>query len=296
MNLLVSIEHAMGWGDFIQRLISSLNYIQYVKTNFKDVFISYVIFEKGTNFLNKALNVEFLNNFVNEFEIRNDYYIFENFTSEYRGKKYKRLYSIFNHKGIEAKSPGFWDVHAEEDHYDRLAELNTNAYQFGYRNISEGEVPIPDYKFPIFNQELYNQAIGFIKDKFNGPFESIFYRSSNIPNIPFIEKYANYLKGNIDQGKKYFICSNVIDSKDIIKSAGFNLEMIRPSETHNKNYTFGITSIDEKIYPYLVTETIILSKSSKIHYCGDHYIVSVFNWYPVLVKNVELINYDAILR
>jgi len=296
MNLLVSIEHAMGWGDFIQRLISSLNYIQYVKTNFKDVRISFVIYEKSTNFLCKALNMEFFHNFVDEFEIRNDYYIFENFACEYKGRQYKRLYSIFNHRGIEAKSPGFWDVHAEQDCYDKLSQCNTNAHAFGYRNISEGQAVVQDHKFPIFNEHLYNEAMSFIHDKFNGPFESIFYRSSSVPDIAFIEKYAHHLKNNIDQSKKYFICSNVMDSKDIIQRAGFNLEMIRPNVTHNNNYTFGITSIDEKIYPFLVTETVILSKSSKIHYCGDHYVVSVFNWYPVLVKNVNLINYDPILR
>lgn len=296
MNLLVSIEHAMGWGDFIQRLISALNYIDYVKKNFSNIKISFIIYEKNSNFLKDSLNVEFFNSFVDEFEIRNDYYVFENFNCEFKDRKFKRLYSVFNHRGIEERCPGFWDVHANLDDYDTLKNLNTNAYQFGYRNISEQQGPIPDLNFPIFNQTLYNLALQFIKNNFNLPFESIYYRSNCSPNLDLINKFANHLKTNLDLGKEYFICSNIGEVKEAFINSGFKLKMIRPIETHNKNYCFGVTGIDEKIFSYLITEMVILCNSNKIHYCGDHCVVSVYNLYPCLVKGVELVNYDPILR
>lgn len=296
MKILVSIEHGMGWGDFIQRLISSLNYIHFVKENCPDAYISFVLYEKGTNFLEKSLNTIFLKSFVNHLNFKNDYYIFENFNAEYGSIKYKRLYSIFNHRGIESRCPGFWDVFVEEEKYEEFKAMNLNAYKFGYRNISENEGRVPDHNFPIFNVDLYNEAKEFINNNFTEPYESIYYRSSCVPDIALIEKFSNHLKQNLDLSKTYFVCSNVSDAKISLQNAGLDLKMIRPIETHNKNYTFGVTGIDEKIFSYLVTETVLLSKSKRIHYCGDHYVVSVFNWYPALVKGIELINYDPILR
>jgi len=296
MNLLVSIEHGMGWGDFMQRLISCLNFIDFVKKNFNHIKISFIIYEKSTNFLKDALNLDFLKSYVDEFEIRNDYYIFENFNCEFNGKKFKRLFSIFNHRGIEERCPGFWDVHGDLDNYDFLKALDLNAYQFGYRNISENQKFIPDLNFPVFNTNLYKIAKEFIKSNLPIPFESIYYRSAGLPNLDLIGKFASHLSKNLDKTKPYFLCSNISDVKEKFLDTGFNLKMIRPIESHNKNYCFGVTGIDEKIFNYLITEMVILCKSQKIHYCGDHYIVSAYNCYPVLVKGVELVNYDPILR
>lgn len=296
MNLLVSIEHAMGWGDFMQRLISCLNYIDFVKKRSSDIKISFIIYEKNSNFLKDALNIDFFNSYVDEFEIRTDYYIFENYTCEFRGKQFKRLYSIFNHKGVEERYPGFWDVHIDVASYDAFKAMDLNAYQFGYRNISELQGPIPDLKFPVFNKTLYLEAKEFIKTNLPTPFESIFYRSAGLPNLDLINKFVSYLSTNIDKNKQYFLCSNISDVKEKFQESGFNLKMIRPIETHNQNYCFGVTGIDEKIFNYLVSEMVILCNSKKIHYCGDHYIVSAYNCYPVLVKGVELVNYDPILR
>jgi hypothetical protein len=288
------MEHFMGWGDLMQRLIPVLNFIDFLKKTQPNIEVYLSIVEnQESKYLHNALNLTFFNSFVNHFDLISDpREIFNNYKIDFLNTKFTKFYSFNSILDVTQKGSGSWNIYIDDDNYENFKTLDLDLLSFNQKNLETFNYKTLDNNFPIFNQELENKAIDFLKNNFIEPFESIFYRSTYELNAELLNKFCEQLKSTLDINKDFFVCSNKGEVKNAFNKAGFKVRSIRNSDTFTKELGPGVTYFDVKIYEFLVLETIVLSHSQAIHYCGQVNNISLFNWYPAAVKNVELKLYN----
>lgn len=275
-----------GWGDTFLCAFDILNCIDYIKNKYQDFQIIYTVNDvHNVKILQSVLNLNFLNYFVDEFEILThpELIILTDGFTNYKNNKYKRIYSGRNdntHNNI----PGAFDVFVSEEHFDEINERNIPFIDFTFNDIDDR---VKDFDF--FNEDLVKNCDLFIKNNFNDNFESIYYRSLNPVNEYKMDLFIENLNKILDKNKSYFMCSNSSIIKKKLLDDNFKIKLFRDLNNHDdKHIPNGFSNlIDDAIFA--VTELMILSKCSVIYYYGEINNISLFNWYPTNVKKVKLI-------
>jgi hypothetical protein len=290
MKLLFKFDFANGWGDTFLSLFDIVNCINYVKENYPNFYIIFLINDNNSvDTLKLVLDFEFFNQISDEFNVLSKDSLFKNLNGIgwYKNEKFSRIYSGRN-EDTKNNIPGIFDVFCLESNLNEIINLNIPFLNFTFNDIDDRV----EY-FPIFNKNLINLANDFIKDNFNSGFESIYFRALNPLNYENIDSFKNKLSKFVSKEKKYFMCSNSSLVKKIILDEGYNVIFFRNFKDHNLDHipngftVFGQT-VEDAIFP--VTEMIILGESSKIIYSGDIQNVSLFNWYAINIKKVNLEN------
>jgi len=279
-----------GWGDTFLCVFDILNCIDYLKNNFDDFEIIYTINDVyNVRTLDKVLNLEFLNSFVDRFEIlinpelinlNNGFTIYKNIT-------YKRIYSGRNDE-ITNNTPGTFDVFVLESDFDEIKNRSIPFIDFTFNDIDDRPKD-----FDIFNRDLVNKCHEFIQKNFKHEFDSIFYRSLKPINEDKMDSFVNELENTLDQEKDYFMCSNSSVIKKKLIDSKIKIRLFRDLDNHDINHVplgpvaFGQT-IDDALFA--VGELIILSMGKHIYYSGEITNISLFNWYAMNIKNVKLVN------
>lgn len=290
MKIIIKFDFQNGWGDTFLSLFDILNCIDYIKKNHPELYVIFLINDLyNINTLKLVLNTEYFEGIVDEFNILNinELFINKNGFGEYKGTKFERIYSGRN-DFIKNNIPGIYDVYSEEKSLEYVSNLKIPFLDFTFDNLDERVK-----YFPIFNESLVERANKFIQENLDYKFESIYYRAINPLNYNNLNNFINKLKSQIDFSKKYFMCSNSALIKKMVKEIGVDVKFFRDLDSHDINHIpngfvrFGQLA-EDAIFP--VTEMIILGQSSNIIYSGDIQHVSLFNWYAINVKKVNLTN------
>jgi hypothetical protein len=275
-----------GWGDTFLCIFDIINCIDFIRSKFNDYEIIYIINNPYNSVsLEKVLNLEFLNHFVHSFKILNSHETVKinNGKIYYDNITYQRIYSGRNND-VNNNIPGTFDVFIPEQD----EKIDVPFIDFTYNDIDSRPKD-----FNIFNLDLVNNCNNFVKNNLNEKFDSIFYRALSPINVDKMNNFVNILENTLDLNKTYFMCSNSSVIKEKILQSKINIKLFRDLNNHNKNhvpngYVKDCASVDDALFA--VTEMLILSKGSHIYYSGEINNISLFNWYPINIKKVKLIN------
>jgi hypothetical protein len=289
-KILFKFSFENGWGDTFLSVFDIVNCVDFLKNQYPNFQFILLINDKyNVKTLEEVLNIDFFNEFFDEFKILNkdNLFVSVNGFSTYGDIEYKRLYSGRNNDVFNDIN-GIFDVYVPTSNYDDVKNLNIPFIDFTFNDNDDRAKD-----FDVFNKNIVNNVNKFISDNFEGDFESIYYRSVPPLNSERILNFKNHLVEVLNPNKKYFICSNSNFVKKVFSETSLDIKMYRNLENHNPNQIstgfvrFGQT-IDEALY--VVGELIILSKCKNIYYCGDMSYTSLFNWYPMNIKKVKLTN------
>lgn len=292
MKILFSTDYVMGIGDFIIKLYAICHLNKYIKENF-NFYTTFVIEEYQTNILNKLLNLNFFNEYFDEFIIQKtsgqyvDNLPYNNII--FRNEEYHKRYSAINNY-LQNNGRGYWEFYI-----NNKTILDINYMNFDYRDPSSRKSePIPDYNLNIFNFDIYNKAKLFVNNTINNKFDCVYYRYLYNINNEHLKSSINKIKNNLDKEKNIFLTSNseIIKeycAKKLSDNTCFTYKPI------NKTLTDGIgtASADCERVLDLAVEMIIMSYSDKIHYAGNHHYISLFNYYAHMIKNIPLEEYQV---
>ena len=108
--------------------------------------------------------------------------------------------------------------------------------------------------------------------------------------MPHLNAFISQLKTSIPNNTKLFVTSNSETAKQIIMAKVSNVKSYKPINTWQSD-GYGTAHSDQNRIDDLITEMIIMSYATKIHYCGNYHYISLFNYYAHMVKRIPLINY-----
>lgn len=291
-NFLFSADYGMGIGDFLVKLYAISHLNLYIKQNIPNTRTIFIIEEYNTRILSSILNLNFFINFFDEFYIQNidGQYLsgLGKNTINYKGKKYTKSYSAIN--DVHNNQKGYWETYAADgDDVSNIAYSN-----FDYRDPSTRKSePIPDFNLPLFLDKFFIFARDFRSNAFGSSvFECVYYKciggELDLKHLnDFIEKMKKNFAGNMN---KVFLTSNSEKAKNIIKTHIPNSITYKSINIHAPD-GYGTACSDESRIYDLITEMIIMSYAELIHYCGNYSYISLFNYYPHMVKRIPLINY-----
>lgn len=292
IKFLFSADYGMGIGDFLIKLyaISHLNmYIKTITNN--NIFSTFIVEEYSSHILHKVLNLEFFNNAFDTFAIQNrhDQYISNLGLNhlKYNNDEYERVYSAINDYHNNKK--GYWETYVSHSSSDALPIVDYSNFDYRDPTTRKSE-PIPDYNLSILNSKFFLQANEYITKKNIKPFECIYYKSLDVLDIQHLNTFIAQLKSNISNNTNLFVTANSEMAKQIIIAKVPNVKSYKPINTDQSD-GYGTANSDQNRIDDLITEMIIMSYANKIHYCGNYYYISLFNYYAHMVKQVPLINY-----
>lgn len=280
---LVNFRFEFGWGDTLINTYNCIGLIKYIKEHTSLPVHFTINNRREANALNVVLDINYFNNLCEEFKILNNkdsLNICEGKTI-YQSKEYIRIHTLHN-SDINNSIPGGFDVFIEPENLQAVKNLNIPFDKFNYQ-LTPGTTP----NYPIYNSSLYNNAVNFL----NVEFESIYYRLTGISGFSGedrIESFISYLK-QLDKTKKYFFCSNsAVIKKRALDESGLDITLFRGLPDHAQDHLpNGYSMFDEDAY-FAVSEMLIMGQSKHIHYSGEQSYMSLFNFYPVSVKNVQI--------
>lgn len=289
-KILFKFSFENGWGDTFLSIFDIVNCADFIKKTYPDYELELIINDEfNVNTLDKVINLEFFNNFFNEFKILNKDNLFKNLNgfSNYNGVEYKRLYSGRN-QNIFNNINGIFDVFIPLKEYENVANLNIPFIDFTFNDVDDRA-----NDFDVFNKDIVTLVDDFISNNLDSDFESIYYRALTPLNHDKIIKFRDEVSKTLDPNKKYFICSNASFVKKVFSELNLNIKMYRDLENHNPNLiSNGFTRYGQTLEEalFVVGELLILSKSKNIYYSGDISFTSLFNWYSINIKKVKLTN------
>jgi len=267
-----------------------LNFADFIKSKYPEIFITMVINDiRNLNVdkvLNHVLDINFFQNFFNDFSIQTINYV--EFNKEgscvYNNEDYERVYSGRN-GDVENNIPGCFDLFIHKDFLNEFKTYNINYFDFTFNEDDEREI----LQFPIFNKKVVEYAEE-IKQKYLGEnFESICYRT-NVTDFEKLKNFRNKLNETIDKKNNYFICSNSSEVKKFLSELDVNSHMVRgfvDEKYHLDGYPTGDNQMIDAFNS--VTELYLLGESKKIYYDGEMPWVSLFVWYARTVKKIKFI-------
>lgn len=287
-KILFKFNYISGWGDTFLSIFDVVNCADFIKKNHPNYeIIFYINDHNNTKLLENVLNLEFFNNFFNEFKVLLPPYLFLDISGFcfYNNVKYKRIYSGRNTDVLNSIS-GIFDVFVPLEICETVENLKIPFVDFTFNDIDDRPKD-----FDVFNLDIVNSSNNFIKNNFDIDFESIYYRSLVPINQEKIFKFKELMDSVLSINKKYFMCSNSAFSKKIFSEGEFDIRFYRSLNDHDLNHTpDGFTrSLTDALFA--VAELIILSKSNHIYYSGDMPYISLFNWYPINIKKIKLTNF-----
>lgn len=284
MNILFTSDYGAGIGDFLVKIYGLCNLKKYIEKNISFEKTIFVIEEGAPGILNRMLNMNFFNTFFDKFVIQHRYNHIPDFgknTVSYSGTTFFKKFSAIGN--LEKNSAGSWDFYT-----DTSGPIDLPFSEFDYRDITtRRSQPIPDHNLDIFNPHLIEQSIDFVNRYFPEGFETIYYRTLGPLDNNHLYSSIEKIKKHISQDKKYFITSNSERAKQEILSAIHN--SIAYKINPNKQDGFGQAIDDIYNIENLIIEMFVMSYGSNIIYSGNHYYISLFNYYPHMVKKIPLI-------
>lgn len=288
-RFIFTADYGMGIGDFLIKLYAISHLNLEVKKNIKNTQTVFIIEEYHTKILQEILNIDLFDQLFDEFLIQNahDQYV-SNIglnSINYKDKTYHRAYSAIN--DYSSNRRGYWEVYC-----DKPPDSTIDYVKFDYRDPSTRKSePIPDLNINIIDSKFFDKALKFIKKNSLFSFDCIYYKTTGELNqdhlIYFIDKLKNYLNNNTN----IFLTSNSELAKQIISSNIPKCVVYNNINTNNLD-GYGTAHSDAPKINDLLTEMIIMSYANKIHYCGNYYYISLFNYYAHMVKKVPLLNYS----
>jgi hypothetical protein len=289
IKMLFFFSFENGWGDTFLSVFDIVNCVDFLKREYPQFDFTLIVNDKfNVRTLPSVLNIEFFDNFFNEFEIRNtpNLFCFQNGSCSYNGLEYKRMYSGRNPE-LFNNINGIFDVYLPVENYDEVKNLNITFIDFTFNDIDDRPKD-----FNVFHPEIVKNVKEFIETNFIESFDAIYYRSLPILDLPKVEYFRQKLLDRLDTNKNYFICSNSSLAKQSFLETNLKLKMFRDISTHNPNHIGnGFTrlgqTVDEAIN--VVSELIILGFCENIYYAGDISNISLFNWYATNIKKAKLI-------
>jgi hypothetical protein len=293
--ILINFRFEFGWGDTFLNIYNCISLIEYIKQHTSLPIHFTINNKKESNALNVVLDLNYFNSICDTFKILNNKNSLNIVNGEvtYELKLFKRIYSL-NNPDVNNSIPGGYDVFIEPKNQDYVKSLKIPFNEFKYGVTSKN---VKDY--PIYKQNLLADTSKFL----NQDFESIYYRctgnyfgfSSDIIQAK-TANFLSYLTTKLDKTKKYFFCSNsAIIKKLVLENVDLNIILFRDLDKHDINHMpNGFSMLDEDAY-FAVCEMLILGMSKRIHYSGEQTYISLFNFYPMSVKNVPLINIDTVI-
>lgn len=291
--ILVNFRFEVGWGDTFINVYNCISLIKHIKEQTNKPIHFTINNRKNSNALNIVLDVEYFNNLCDCFEILNSQNSLDIVNGEtvYQGRKFVRVFSL-NNPDITNSIPGGYDVFIEPINVDNINSLHIPYEKFRYDMYSQR---VSDYSF--YKKDLYENAVNFL----NCEFDSIYYRSTGAiygfdgsSGEEKVNRFIEYLN-RLDNTKKYFFCSNsAVVKKAVLDKTKLDIVLFRDLNNHHINHLpNGFSMLDEDAY-FAVSEMLIMGQSKHIHYSGEQSYMSLFNFYPVCVKNVRITDIDKI--
>jgi len=292
MKIILQFMYANGWGDTFLSIFDILNFTDYIKKTHPEMEIIFQINNiNNVNVLDKVLNIDFLNSYFHKFKILNtsELALPVNGIITYENETFKRIYSGRNPDPLN-NIPGVFDVFVQDSDYEHVKNLNIPYLDFTFNDLDSRPKD-----FNIFNENIVTQANEFITNNFkNEDFYSIYYRALVPINESKLNNFKTEMMKILDSSKNYFICSNSGYAKKVFLELPYKIIPYRDLNNHDLNhipngFMGGDTAITDALFA--VTELLLLSKSKHIYYSGDITSVSLFNWYSINIKNVELTSF-----
>lgn len=287
-RFIFAADYGMGIGDFLIKLYAISHLNLEIKKNIENALSTFVIEEYHTKILHEILNIDLFNQLFDEFLIQNthDQYI-SNIglnSINYKDETYHRTYSAIN--DYTNNKRGYWEVYC-----DQPPDTNIDYVKFDYRDPSTRKSePIPDLGLDILHSKFFDKSLTFIEKNNLFSFDCIYYKTTGELNQNHLNNFIDQLKTNLNNYTNIFLTSNSELAKQIICSNIPKCIVYNAINTNNID-GYGTAHSDVSRINDLLTEMIIMSYANKIHYCGNYYYISLFNYYAHMVKRVPLLNY-----
>jgi len=135
-KILFKFSFENGWGDTFLSVFDIVNCVDFLKNQYPNFQFILLINDKyNVKTLEEVLNIDFFNEFFDEFKILNkdNLFVSVNGFSTYGDIEYKRLYSGRNNDVFNDIN-GIFDVYVPTSNYDDVKNLNIPFIDFTFND------------------------------------------------------------------------------------------------------------------------------------------------------------------